>query len=69
MRVKTYHSCGYHAFVKPSIAEVLANIQDNTKLLNSDANAFYIDMNQVEIHQSGNGHILETVFGKIKGDI
>lgn len=64
-RVKTDHECGYHAFFKPSIAEVLAQI---TPTAEAEANAFYIIMNgdgtddEVEIYKSGGGHRATTVF-------
>lgn len=64
-RFKTDHTCGYHAFFKPSIAEVLAQI---TPIADAEANAFYIIMNgdgtddEVEIYTSGGGHRATTVF-------
>lgn len=60
--VETDHTCAYHAFVKPTIAEVLAQVPDDIDEL---ANAFYIDFDSVYYYPSGGGHRLKTVFGII----
>lgn len=59
--VTTSHSCGYHGLFKPSIAEVLAYVPDNTEW----GNAFYIDPDFVEIYKCGGGHRATTHFGII----
>lgn len=57
----TDHNCGYHAFFKPSIAEVLAQIPE---FLDERANAFCIAPEQlIGIYESGSGHRAVTVFG------
>jgi hypothetical protein len=61
----TYHTCGYHGFFKPSIAEVLAQIPDDIQ-----ANGFYItfndnDCDSVISTKDFYGHRAITVFVKI----
>ena len=64
--ISTNHGCGYHAFFKPSIAEVLACLSNHPEILNDDdVNSFVIDMQHIDIHRSGSGHIAKTYFGKI----
>ena len=61
--VETDHRCGYVGFFKPSIAEVLAQIPGD---LSEKANAFYIDIDTIECYNSGGGHRVRTVFGRLK---
>lgn len=64
LAVSTDHTCGYHAFFKPSLAEVLAQIPD---VVPEEANAFCIDLDQtIGIYQSGTGHRATTQFGIAK---
>ena len=58
---KTDHSCGYYGLFKPSIAEILAQINDNKGY--DYGNSFYIKMDLVEIFRCGGGHRATTVFG------
>lgn len=60
---KTMHSCGYHAFFKPSIAEVLAQAD----VIEPWANGFYI-MNEREIDMctEGEGHIATVMWVRIR---
>jgi hypothetical protein len=60
--VRTDHYCGYHAFFKPSVAEVLAQMPED---LDDVVNAFWIPFEdgRVQIYREGNGHRAETVFG------
>lgn len=51
----TFHSCGYAAFFKPSISEVLAQMPDEPSV-----NAFYIDTDTVKVTRCGGGHIAKT---------
>jgi hypothetical protein len=53
-------------FFKPSIAEVLAEVEDD----GTDwGDAFYIDIDQVEPLASGEGHIATTHFVRITGTV
>lgn len=61
--VETDHYCGYIAFFKPSIAEVLAQVPDD---LPADCNAFLI-RGDVECYPEGNGHRARTIFGRVRG--
>lgn len=61
--VKTDHNCAYHGYLKPSIAEVLAQVPDD---LPEQCNAFYIDIDSVEVYRSGGGHRVTTIFGVMK---
>jgi len=64
--IKTNHSCGYHAFFKPSIAEVLAHIPEEADISAEYGKYFYIEPGYVDIFQSGSGHRATTHFGVIK---
>lgn len=62
----TDHYCAYHMMVKPSIAEVFANIQNDEKVVgNPEINAFCLPMDHAMIYDTGNGHRLRAIFGKI----
>ncbi|PZR63208.1 MAG: hypothetical protein DI537_51950, partial [Stutzerimonas stutzeri] len=52
IRTATQHSCGYHAFFKPSIAEVLAQMPDDPTIT-----AFYLDTDSVVVLYDGEGHL------------
>jgi len=54
-RGQTHHSCGYHGFVKPTIAEVLAQLPDDPKIT-----AFYLDIDSTRILYDGEGHIINV---------
>ena len=70
-RTRTKHTCGYHAFFKPSLAEVLAQMPDDV----GDANAFFIitdtfatgetDADDIQLFKDGSGHLATTVYGRI----
>lgn len=61
--VQTNHRCGYIAFFKPSIAEVLAQVPDD---LPPECNAYVIHTEDlVECYSEGDGHRATTVFGVI----
>lgn len=60
--VPTSHSCGYHAFFKPSVAEVLAHVPEDDA---SYGNAFCIIGDFFFIYQDGCGHRVDTTFGRI----
>jgi hypothetical protein len=61
--VHTDHTCGYHGFIKPSIAEVLAQLPDD---LPEGVNAFSIDTKRtIGIYETGTGHCLVTEFGRV----
>lgn len=57
----TDHYCGYHAFFKPSIAEVLAQVPDD---LPEEANA-YVLQGDISVYPAGNGQSVTCVFGRI----
>lgn len=65
MEVETDHYCGYHAFFKPSIAEVLAQAPEE---LPDEANAYYIEIDSVACYESGRGHRATTIFGIAQSD-
>lgn len=54
-RGSTHHTCGYHAFVKPTIAEVLAQLPDDDRIT-----AFYLDLDSARILYDGEGHIINV---------
>ena len=57
-RSRTHHKCGYHAFFKPSIAEVLAQLPDDPEIA-----GFYIDEDlNIDILHDGDGHAATTVW-------
>lgn len=60
MVTPTFHHCNFHGWFKPSIAEVLAQVPDDTTI-----NAFYIDTKQVRICSDGGGHIAATHWGRV----
>lgn len=64
----TDHLCGYHAFFKPSVAEVLAQLPEEFEpSRGSGVNAFYIDMDEpLGIYSSGSGHRAKTIWGIIR---
>lgn len=57
---KLDHYCGYHALFKPSIAEVLAQLPAD---LPAECNAFWTDIEQIDIYQECNGQRATTTFG------
>lgn len=61
--IKTNHRCGYVAFFKPSIAEVLFQVPDD---LPEECNAYVIHTEDgIECFSEGDGHRATTVFGVI----
>lgn len=50
-KFRTLHSCGFYGFFKPSIAEVLAQLPDDTRI-----SAFCLDVSTIEILFDGEGH-------------
>lgn len=58
----TSHGCGYYGFFKPSIAEVLAHVEDDGE---EWGNAFCIALESVEVFGCGEGHRAVTYFGNI----
>jgi hypothetical protein len=52
VRTATQHGCGYHAFFKPSLAEVLAQMPNDPSI-----NAFYLDGDSVVVLDGGAGHL------------
>lgn len=66
--IKTDHTCGYHMFFKPSLAEILSQLPDDLDPIKHPGvvNAFFIDTRQpLGIYRSGSGHRAVTVFGRI----
>lgn len=60
----TYHSCGYKAFFKPSVAEVLAQIPEENV---DETNAFFILSDDLDIRNclsSGRHHAVKTILFK-----
>lgn len=51
MVTRTQHSSGYHAFFKPSLAEVLAQMPDDDRIT-----AFYLEANEITVLGQGDGH-------------
>ena len=47
-RLLVWNCCGYHGIYKPSLAEVLPQLPTDT-----EANAFYMDYDHIDIHKSG----------------
>jgi hypothetical protein len=63
VHTETDHTCGYHGFFKPSIAEVLAQVPDD---LPPEVNAFCILTEQtIGIYETGTGHRAQTAFGHV----
>lgn len=61
------HSCGYIAFFKPSIAEVLAKVAELEQfdLFPPECNAFWTDIDSVLPFNTGEAHRATTHFGTI----
>ena len=60
--IQTRHECGYYGFFKPSIAEVLAHVVDD----GTDwGNGFFIEMDSVFSHSSGEYQYANTQFVRI----
>lgn len=55
--------CNYYGFYKPSIAEVLSQIPDNIR--DDYPGAYFIDMDTVQIYNSGEGHRARVYWGHI----
>jgi hypothetical protein len=51
----TYHSCGYVAFVKPTLADVYAQMPDNDRIT-----AFYLDTGSARGLHDGAGHVINV---------
>ena len=61
--IHTSHNCGYYGLFKPSIAGVLAYVEDDWSLLGNKCNAFYINVDEVKVYRCGGGYRATTIFG------
>lgn len=75
LRIETNHKCGYVMFFKPSIAEVLSQVQDNEGLINGTGYggmgrgpARYFQVlgdDHVAAYSQGDGHRTVTIFYEV----